>query len=174
VGAWRLQGNGVVRLATNSKRLPVHKLCKRLGFVKVGEYSIFVAPAADEATGAFQTTSLDFQPLTNGEAEEAAEFALKSPTLALADGLMDLSWQWAPPHPALFRQAIERGQAWWWHGGQGLLAIYIDQDDDNIEPPRPFIELAACELDELAAMLLDFRRLAASLVPESRLNAALR
>ncbi|OGO35872.1 MAG: hypothetical protein A2W35_06435 [Chloroflexi bacterium RBG_16_57_11] len=174
VEEWQRNGSGTVRLATSSQRLPVHQLCERLGFVKVGEYSVFVAPAADEATPAFLPTSLDFRPLLDSESEEAAEFALNSPTLSLADGLMDLSWQWAPPHPALFQQAIQRQQAWWWHGRRGLLAIYIDQDDEDIEPPRPFIEVAACELNQLATLLLNFRRLAASLgYQKAGWNAAL-
>jgi predicted N-acetyltransferase YhbS len=163
VTAWQAKGVGAIRLATSSQRFPVHHLCGRLGFVKVGEFTVFVAPAILENDPDISPTGQDFQPLLANEAGVAAAFALQSPTLALASGLMDLCWEWAPPRPVYLQQAIERGQAWWWRGGKGLLAIYIDQDDEDIEPPRPFLELAACEMDALAGLLLDFRRLAASL-----------
>jgi len=163
VSEWQAQGGGALRLATSSQRFPVHHLCEHLGFVKVGEYTVFVAPAALENPTDFPPPAPDFQLLSTNEVETTTDFALKSPTLALANGLMDLCWQWAPPRPVYLLQAIERAQAWRWRGGQGLLAIYIDQDDEDIEPPRPFLELAACEMDALTPLLLDFRRLAASL-----------
>jgi predicted N-acetyltransferase YhbS len=163
VTAWQAKGVGAIRLATSSQRFPVHHLCRRLGFVKVGEFTVFVAPAILENDPDSSPTGQDFQPLLANEVDVAAAFALQSPTLALASGLMDLCWEWAPPRPVYLQQAIERGQAWWWRGGRGLLAIYIDQDDEDIEPPRPFLELAACEMDALVGLLLDFRRLAAGL-----------
>jgi GNAT superfamily N-acetyltransferase len=168
--AWQEKGSGAVRLATSSERLPVHRLCERLGFDKIGEYTVFVAPT--ELSG--PAAGLDFQPLRPGEAGAAAAFANRSPSLRLAKGLMDLNWQWAPPRPPYFQQASERGQAWWWRGGQGLIAIYIDQDDEDIEPPRPFLSLAACELGLLTSLLLDYRRLAGALgYPVAGWNAAL-
>lgn len=161
--AWQAKGGGAVRLATSSQRFPVHHLCARLGFVKVGEFTVFVASATLAEAPDLPQLARVFQPLSANEAEAATAFALKSPTLALASGLMDLCWEWAPPRPAYVQQAIERGHAWWWRGGSGLAAIYIDQDDEDIEPPRPFLELAACEMDALATLLMDFRRLAGSL-----------
>ena len=87
---------------------------------------------------------------------------------------MDLNWQWAPPCTAYFQQAIEREQAWWWRGRLGLITIFIDQDDEEIEPPRSFLELAACDVELLSALLLDYRRLAESLGYEKAgWNAAL-
>jgi predicted N-acetyltransferase YhbS len=163
VEAWRTKGGGAVRLATSSQRFPVHHLCAQLGFVKVGEFTVFVAPAMFEDAPNLPPLAQLFQPLTPSEAEAATAFTLKSPSLALSNGLMDLCWEWAPPRQAYLQQAIERGHAWWWRNGQGLIAIYIDRDDEDIEPPRPFLELAACEMDALAALLLDFRRLAAAL-----------
>jgi GNAT superfamily N-acetyltransferase len=157
--AWQEKGSGAVRLTTSSERLPVHRLCRRLGFDKTGEYTVFVAPT--EVAG--PAAAPDFQPLGAGEAGAAAAFASRSATLRLANGLMDLNWQWAPPRPAYLQQAIERGQAWWWRGGQGLIAIYIDQDDENVEPPRPFLELAATQMGLLNTLLPDYRRLARAL-----------
>jgi GNAT superfamily N-acetyltransferase len=161
--AWQARGGGAVRLATSSERLPVHRLCERLGFDKTGAYTVFVAPTEVAGPAAGPAGGPDFRPLGAGEAEAAAAFANRSPTLALANGLMDLNWQWAPPRPAYLQQAAERGQAWWWREGQGLIAVYIDQDDEDIEPPRPFLSLAACELEQLAPLLLDYRRLARAL-----------
>jgi len=172
--AWQIQGRGTVRLVTSSQRFPVHHLCEKLGFIKAGEYSVFVAPADLENAADIPLPAQTFQLVAESEAEAAAAFTLNSPTVALANGLMDLSWQWAPPRPIYFQQAIERAQAWWWRGDQGLLAIYIDQDDEDIEPPRPFLELAACETDQLASLLLDYRCLAASLgYQKAAWNAAL-
>jgi len=174
VAVWRAQGSGAVRLATSSQRLPVHHLCDRLGFVKVGEYSVFVASAPHDEAPVSGSISPDFQPLSASEAEEAAEFARTSPTLALANGIMDLGWQWAPPRPEYFLKAAAREQAWWWRVRQGLLAIYIDQDDEDIEPPRLFLQAAACGLKRLGPMLLDYRRLTASLgYQKAGWNAAL-
>jgi GNAT superfamily N-acetyltransferase len=163
VATWRAQSRGTVRLATSSQRLPVHHLCDRLGFAKVGEYSVFVANAADEEMLVSGSIPQEFQLLSISEAVEAAEYVRQSPTLALANGIMDLGWRWAPPRPDYYRQAIGQERAWWWRGRQGLLAIYIDQDDEDIEPPRTFLQAAACELEQLKPMLLDYRRLTASL-----------
>jgi len=174
VQAWQAQGSGVARLMTSTERLAVHHLCERLGFEKIGEYTVFVAPAAIENDPQIPPSAPEFKLLSAGETEAAATFAQQSPTLALANGLMDLGWQWAPPRPVYFRQASERGQAWWWRGGQGLIAIYIDEDDEDIEPPRPFLELAACEMEQLTRLLMDYRRLAASLgYQKAGWNAAL-
>jgi GNAT superfamily N-acetyltransferase len=172
VTAWQAQGSGAVRLATSSQRLPVHRLCERLGFVKVSEISVFVAlTGLEEAPGTIPL-KLDFLPLLSGEAEAATQFAMNSPTLALADGLMDLRWQWAAPRPVHLQRAIDREQAYWWRGDQGLLAIHIDQDEDA--PTRPYLELAACKIEWLAPLLLDYRRLAASLgYQQAAWNAAL-
>ena len=161
VAAWQVQGSGAVRLATSSQRIPVHRLCERLGFVQVGEYSVFVAPAIDENYYNPRGLEQNFLPLSANEAEAATAFALKSPSVALASNLMDLCWEWAPPRAIYLQRARERDQAWWWRGGEGLLAVHIDQDED--EPEQPYLELAACEIEALRALLLDYRRLAARL-----------
>lgn len=161
VRAWQTQGNGAVRLATSSQRLPVHRICERLGFVKVGEYTVYVALATDKCLSDAGELEQDFQRLKANEAEAAEAFALNSPSLRLTGGLMDLCWEWAPPRAVYLQQASERGQAWWWRGGEGLLAVHIDQDED--EPEQPYLELAACEIVALRALLLDYRRLAAGL-----------
>jgi GNAT superfamily N-acetyltransferase len=172
VETWRAQGSGAVRLATHSQRLPVHRLCARLGFTKASEITVFVASTALEETPDLSAPRQEFHPLSASEAESAADLAMNSASLALVNGLMDLSWKWAPPRPVYLRRTIEREQAWWWRGGQGLLAIYIDQDED--EPARPYLELAACEIDMLAPLLMDYRRLAAALgYQQAAWNAAL-
>jgi GNAT superfamily N-acetyltransferase len=157
VQSWRQIGRGAVRLATASFRQPVHHLCERLGFHKTGEYSVFAAPAFTEET----SPAPDFQPLAGDEVEQALLFASQSPMLEVANGLMDLCWEWAPLRPQYLLKAIQRGQAWWWRHRMGLLAVYTDQEED--EPPRLFVSLLACEPEKTPELLLDYRKLAAAL-----------
>jgi GNAT superfamily N-acetyltransferase len=92
VGYWLENGNGIVRLATSTARLPVHHLCERLGFEKVIEYTPFVAPTIEG-----ESDEPGFQLMTETDVPEGIAYALHSQSLALSSGLMDLSWQWAPP-----------------------------------------------------------------------------
>jgi GNAT superfamily N-acetyltransferase len=159
---WRRICSGVVRLATASFRYPVHHMCERSGFIKVGEYSSFVASAIlPEATDPSKTDEAAFRPLTLQEIPEAVAFALASPSLALANGLIDMGWEWAPLRPVYMRRAIERQHAWWWRERQALLMTHLDTEGG--EPAEFVVELLACPVEEIAACLLDFRRLAGAL-----------
>jgi GNAT superfamily N-acetyltransferase len=150
---WLEHGSGTVRLTTSSARLPVHHLCERLSFEKIGEYTPFVAPALEE-----KSDPAHLKRVTEAEVPEGIAFALHSQTLALSFGLMDLGWQWAPPKEAYLLKTVKSGNAWWWRGREGLLAIYIDEYEMQVN--MPILQLVACSLKKLAECLEDYRRLA--------------
>ena len=156
VQAWLEIGCGTVRLGTASFRLPVHHMCARLGFEKVNEQAPFYAPAIESKDNAPA-----FQAVAIQQIEEAANFARRSPSQTASGGLMDLGWRYAPPRAKYLAAAVERGLAWWWGGGEGLLTARIDEDDELGNAPT--IELLACPLETIPQILLDLRRLAASL-----------
>ncbi len=154
---WEEVGAGAVRLATASKRLAVHRLCQQSGFIKAGEFSFFAAPSTPiSATGA---ASRPFRAVLAEEAETALEVLLQSPTLAFSHGLIDLFWRWAPPRLSFMISMIEKGEAFWWLEGQGLLAFQVDTDDEG--NPGGYLKFAACALERLPAMLGDYRALSA-------------
>jgi len=184
---WLRIGKGSVRLGTASFRLSVQHLCDRLGFKKIAECTPFVTPIllkqctessnevnrdastdqfAPPATGRFPLTDSHssiacFKLITFQEVTEATTFALRSPTLTLSAGLMDLGWKWAPPREAYLARIIEDQKAWWWRERRGVLALGEDVDPDK--EPSSMIKLLACSLEDIVGLLLDYRCLAAVL-----------
>jgi hypothetical protein len=71
--------------------------------------------------------------------------------------LLDLGWQWTSPDEHHLAGASRRGHAWWWQGRRGLLVIWEDKENQETIPG---ISLIACPVQDLAALLLDYRRLA--------------
>jgi len=153
VQAWVETGSGTVRLGTASFRLPVHHMCNRLGFEKVSELAPFYAPASQS-----DDPLPVFEPLAIHQVEEAVGFAIRSPSLALTAGLIDLGWHYARSRIEFMAAAIERNSAWWWRGREGLLTVRLDEDDEL--GVAPSFELLACPLDALPQILLDYRSLA--------------
>jgi GNAT superfamily N-acetyltransferase len=147
-------GDGVIRLATASFRVPVHRLCDRTGYQKIGEFSIFGASSLAETVDSFQPVSSEAIP-------EAWEFALQSPSLSLSCGLMDMGWKWATPTVARLETAAQLQRVWRWRGDTGLLTFGEDEDDEGVK--ALVVQLLACPLEHMADCLLDFRRMAASL-----------
>ena len=149
---WQALGGGTLRLATSAKRYPIHHLCERSGFTKAGEFLHALAPALAESS--------PFEPLT-GDLDEALAFFEASPVMAQAAGLMDLNWQFAPLRREFLAQAAAGGRAWRHVERPWLLLARVDQEDPG-QPPALMLQAAACELADLADLLLDFRRLAAA------------
>ena len=147
---WLRSGGGTVRLATSSVRLPVHHLCERSGFTRISEFSAFVAPVIAETTD-------NFNLVAASEISEALAYAINNQSQGWSAGLMDLGWQWANPRESFLVEAVRKGQAWWWQRRRGLLLIWEDKEDQET---RPAISLAACPLEDVASLLLDFRRIA--------------
>ncbi len=150
---WERDCQGVLRLATSSARLPVHHLCERTGFHKVGEYLSYAAPALEPGPGSFSTLHPD-------DSESALEFIRRSELFDLSFRLIDLGWQWIEPGAAQLAVAAREERVLWWKAGgvkRGLLVIDRDDDEDG---SRQYIQLAGGDVDPLPEMLLDLRRLA--------------
>jgi GNAT superfamily N-acetyltransferase len=150
---WLRVGSGCVRLTTSSKRVKVHSLCAHRGFVKTGEYAVYVAPSLAEPVESFT-------PVLPEEILEALESVRHSPVLPLLRGLMDHGWRWGVPSQEGLAPAVRDRYAWWWHGKRGLLAFWRDEDE-NVRFLA--LHLIACPVERISACLLDFRRLAARL-----------
>lgn len=163
VARWLEIGSGALRLGTNAERLPVHHMCQRSGFAKIAEFTWYIAPSlpgwGQHPGGSYEASI--FKPLTVQEIPQATAFALKSPSLALSSGLMDLYWRWAAPAEAYLIPEVERRRAWWWRERRGLLVVGEDEDREGAAFAN--IMLMACPLEELPACLEDYRRLSAGL-----------
>jgi GNAT superfamily N-acetyltransferase len=153
--AWQSTRGGVLRLATSSKRLPVHHLCQRTGFSRRGEYRVYFAPS-------IRGEKAPFQLLRPDEAAWAVDYAQRSPLFALCNRLIYQDWYWGELTTGRFEAIIQREQAFWWLAEDGdvsgLLCIAIDEDEE--EGRRPSIQLLACREADLPDLLMDYRRLA--------------
>jgi GNAT superfamily N-acetyltransferase len=147
---WMRNGDGFLRLVTASFRKPVHHMCERTGFTKIGEFTPYAAEVV-------QGEAVELPPIRPEEAEQVADLIAHSETLALSGGLMDLGWQMALPTATRLGETIDRGLAWWWRSGQGLL---LAREDEELEASTLVAQIIACSLENLPALLLDFRRLA--------------
>ena len=156
LNVWLERGSGVIRLTTAATRYPMHHLCDRCGLSKLGERTFFAAPPLKDSPA----EALPFHQVTAAELPEALDFLRNSPTLRLSSGLIDLGWRHAVPRLEHLQDRLEDGKLWWWRGRQGLLACWEEDDDDEVKPALSFL---ACTLEDAAALLLDYRRLAASL-----------
>jgi GNAT superfamily N-acetyltransferase len=152
--AWERNMGGVLRLATSSARLPVHHLCQRTGFTRVGEYRKYAAPAL---TGMRE----EFRAVRSGEAIEALDFVRHSPLFAICNHLLYLDWYWGALSGERLGEIIQRGAAYWWHAEDepsgGLVAVDLDQDDELGR--HPYIQLMACSEIDLPELLVAYRRL---------------
>jgi GNAT superfamily N-acetyltransferase len=150
---WLENGDGTVRLWTNAKRVKVHHLCKKLGFVHTQEVTFYAAAPRDEPVDSFA-------PAIESQIPEMTEFTLRSPSLPLAGGMMDMGWQPVVPDEVTFRGVLSRGEGafLWWRGRRGLVGLWEDDDEKGM---HPMVGLAACEVPDLTELLLDVRRLTA-------------
>ncbi|MBI5839890.1 MAG: GNAT family N-acetyltransferase [Chloroflexi bacterium] len=150
---WMQNGDGVARLMTNAKNLPVHHLCEKLGFHKTGEMVGFVAEPLEENVESFS-------PVVN--LKEAANFALESESIKIAGGMSDFGWRVMQPNESALQKFTTPGTdfehtAFWWHDHQALITTWDDDDDGE---PVLGVGLAACEIKDMPALLMDARRLA--------------
>ena len=155
---WTKYGNGILRLVTNSQRKAVHHLCELFGYAKTAEFTYFRAQALLEPIPYFHLLELE-------QVSAALEFVdpntSQSESMSFSHGLLDLGWKKAAPTLQFLEDAVRAGHAWWWQARQGLLTVWIDVDDDGTHTPT--IQLLACSIDQIENILVDFRRLAASL-----------
>jgi len=158
---WQEHYRGVLGVATGSDNLAVQHLCERSGFIKVGEFTPFVASSLNPLQEVDKVRMEDkFTKLDISEVPQALQFALNSPSLPLAYGLMDIDWRWVKPTARFFQEAVKRGKAMWWRKGLGLIIFSIREHDGE---DMPILQLIACPLEELLACLQDFRMLSGAL-----------
>ncbi len=149
---WQERDKGVIRLATASKRLAVHRICHKLGFYKIAEFSAYAKPTSPaEETPPFTLIQGD-------EMEAAFATLLSSPLLPLCYNLIDLGWQWANPRPSYLQQMIAARQVYWWREKEGILGIAKDEEEQG---KRLMLRWAACQPQALNNLLEDFAQLSA-------------
>jgi GNAT superfamily N-acetyltransferase len=161
---WLERGEGVIRLMTSSKRVQVHRMCEQHGFARVGERVFFVAEPAGPpplSAGRGGGRKKPYLPLAESEIPEAVQFALEAESSGLTGHFADVGWRFAMPTEELFRRFMgrEETQVYWWRGRRGLLLAW---EDDWDEGRFLLVSLAACAANDLPALLLDLRGLAAA------------
>jgi GNAT superfamily N-acetyltransferase len=149
-GWWLEKGDGTVRLWTNAKRVKVHHLCAKLGYIHTQEHAIYAAPPLDEPCDSFQ-------PVVESEIPEVLKFAVASPSLPLIGGMMDMGWRMVTPNAASLSALLhwENGQLLWWRGRLGLVGTWGDEDEGG---PHPMLSVAVSMITDLTDLLLDLRR----------------
>lgn len=152
---WLTKGAGALRLVTASFRTPVHRICERTGFRKVGEFTPFLAPTIDLNSGGQKENRLIL--LDANQVEKAYSAIIASPIISWTAGLMDLRWQWVTPSLELIRQAVLHEQVYWWRGERGVLVI---SEDDERALRTSMIQIITCESEDMVEILQDYRRLA--------------
>jgi hypothetical protein len=148
---WRKHGEGSVRLVTGSYNVKVHHMAERNGFQRVLEFIPHGASALQDGLGSFEL-------VVSNELPAVMEVVRQSETFQLRHGLVDLGWRWANLQQKYLQNAVEDGFLWWWRDRSGVLAYWLDDEE---EEHLPRLLLAACPNDQLADLLMDYRRLAA-------------
>ena len=170
---WMQNGDGIVRLMTNAKNIRVHHLCEKLGFHKTGEMVGFVAEPLKESIENF-TRAVDQTLPPPGAYYEAANFALKSESIKLANNISDFGWRVMQPNEDALRQFTASGAdfehtALWWRDHQALITTWNDDDDGA---PVLGLGVIACDMKDMSALLMDVRRLAGEMNCKNVLHIA--
>jgi len=151
---WDEKGNGIVRLATASKREKVKHLSEKRGFHLRSECTNYSAAALPG--------DIDhFRKLTAGAVSAIAGYLEQTTSPAFGKGLVDIGWQWAAPTEQLLRESIEKGAVWGWvhpEYGQGYLLCREDFEDEG----ALYIGQLLCGLEATYSFLGDIRHLAAA------------
>ncbi len=152
---WQQYGGGAIRLMTSWTRVEVHHLCERFGWQKVGEVRAHFAPPLDGKPEALR-------PVEDGELDAALRFGRAH--LDYANGLADLDWRAASVDEEILRDGCSQGDLLWWRrqaqeAGEpaGLVGVWTGEEDGQSFLGIGFI---ACDMADLAGVLLDCRRLA--------------
>lgn len=157
---WLDHGDGMLRLMTSSKNQAVHHLCEITGFRKLFEVRGY---KADPLAGGGDM----FMPAASSERDlqQIIEFVQGSASLKMTNCVVDFGWRFADPTqnkalPFLFLNSAFDSNFLWWHEDRGLLIIWDDFDSDQ-EEHTIGIGVLACALEDMPALLMDVRRLAA-------------
>ncbi|MEW6568591.1 MAG: GNAT family N-acetyltransferase [Chloroflexota bacterium] len=149
---WASTPSTIIRLATDSTREPVHRLCHRTGFERVANLIEVAAPAAPGPHAFSELAPQDVVRLFEGWAA--------TPLGRSLHGLVELHWQWARATPRRLSALAARGSAWSWDGGRGAV-VGTRQAVEDGETLR--LQAVAVDDQEVTPFLQDTRRLAAEL-----------
>ena len=158
---WLGHGSGLLRLMTSSKNKSVHHLCKSTGFRKLFEVLGYKAEPFEGSNDMFTSAASSAQDLP-----PVVAFARGSASLAITNNITDFGWQAVDPtqEGALaFLFADLPGFAknfFWWRNGKGLLIVWDDFDPEEGKAAMG-IGVIACDLEDMSALLMDARHLAA-------------
>jgi GNAT superfamily N-acetyltransferase len=151
---WIEKGDGTLRLMTDAGNFAVHHMCVKTGYIKTHEVCGYKAIPLSEPIDHFAIAS---------DLHEAAAFASKSESIKSTNGLTDFGWRIARPDEWVF-VAFSGDKAeylhtfYWWKGRQGLFSAWVDEEEDM---RTLVIGVVACALEDMPALLMDARRLAA-------------
>lgn len=140
--SWKQRGGGIVRLATSSQRLQVHRLCARLGFRQVADLvkcswsSARPDSAPSAPAGASGEGPGGFVPVGPGDLSRVAVWAREQDNFLSGGGLINRDWRWAQAVPERLGEWMRAGYLWWWRD-QGLLALH-EEDEEGM----PFLTVS--------------------------------
>ena len=154
-GYWLRHCDGVIRLVTHSDNQPVQRMCNRLGYQRIAEFTPFRAPILSLDSAAHLNPASLFVQLGEHQVEQAVQIAQACDSLAFSRGLIDLGWTWVDLNAHHLAGAARLGRLYSWRGGQGILSAWPEVDDG---PTAPYLMLAACPAERLGEMLTDYRR----------------
>lgn len=152
---WIENGDGTLRLMTDSQNFAVHQVCTKTGYIKTNEVCGYKAIPITEPAN-------HFSPVT--DLREAAQFACGSESIQSTSGLSDFGWRIAVPDEwALEAYAGDEADClhmfYWWKERQGLFSAWANEEEDL---RTLVVGVVACALSDMPALLMDARRLAAS------------
>lgn len=154
---WQQAGDGILRLATHSENLPIHHICERNRFQRLGELVIYKAPPLEQSCQAFQPATPAEMPVVLARLKSSQLFQQNL-------GLLDIGWTWTDPAEEIIRPTLEKGLAWWWRAAieqeqMGLVLVILDPEAEE-ETAQWVIQGIDCPQERLSDLLLDIRRLA--------------
>ena len=151
--SWEKLGSGTVRFATVSSREPVKHLAKVNGFRLAGEYSTFKSALNNCDPG----NRNPFSPIEIDEEQLLLNWLLSTNPKRLPFGLMDLGWQFAPPHLDYLDEYVGEKKGWWWHQQHGVV-IMVEKIDGEETWGR--VRMIASKTENLVEILTDLHLLA--------------
>lgn len=158
---WRSSRSAVVRLATASTQVAVHRLCQRTGFERVANV---VDVSARAAPGHHR-----YSALGPGETEFPFQRWAETQLGRALGGLLELRWRWARLSPERLRALAAEGMAYAWNGERGGIVATREMSEEE-ECLR--LHAVAAEGPELVPLLHEARCLADALgLPEVRWRA---
>jgi len=158
---WLEKGDGLLRLMTSSKNKSVHHLCQRTHFNKLYEVRGYKAQPLRGRTHVFTSAAASAQDLP-----PVVAFARSSPSLAITNHIVDFGWRAVDPTQnraltSLFADLPDlANNFFWWRNDKGLLIVWDDSDPEEGKYTMG-IGVLACELEDMAVLLMDVRCLAA-------------